>query len=743
MNKYFIQIVILVFVSCIKLQGQTTELKYKDIFETLHDIPESEAFEILTLFQRQDPFHANTYYQLGIIAQHIAKSFDPLTDYKNLSYFTYHAKLYYGLSLKYIDEKETKKNHAHYHDVNPLDGEKKANHTQILGSLKKKISEVEEFEKKINFIRFNYFASVRNYSNSLNSFKSIVDKNSQLKNIYLTANDELITEIENIGLHFDSTIYYFDIYKQAITKFPIMNYNQSYKIDSIDTYKLDGLTKSNFLRNNIVLWDFKSWSDSVLSIINNNISQLRFDVKAEGAKIKSLSHLIELTKGYNTTYDYYTIDNKLSFRIGRYDFQPLILDIFNYQISKLNLLIGSKKPINNPKNISNESISLHNKLLFYKDLIDNKLIADKHLSSLKQNTTQFNILKYQKYIIANFRSNKGLNKYINNEPKNINKTLNNSLNNLKNILLTEKAKKHQFNDTIKSKDGNISLSILKDPLSGKKIDYYYSTSIVTDKSGYKYITGYYNTENTKAFVAKCDSMLNLKWLKKYDLSTNKKNLINNYGSHIALTGNGCISIIHTRDTIDGVANIQNWVISFSDVGKEISKNSIGPNLVPRYLIYDDINEKIIAAYKGLEFSEKGEDTDAMIVEYTDSIGRKIWETSIIFKGNLVSIIRSNEKLIVVANFTKINYKDNNITLDKSKSNAFLGMINNKGDILDIKTYQLPYSYYLTHAIKLDSETLNLLGVKSLETDLYKLKNDPKIKLFYLLLDTDGEIEYTY
>ena len=42
-----------------------------------------------------------------------------------------------------------------------------------------------------------------------------------------------------------------------------------------------------------------------------------------------------------------------------------------------------------------------------------------------------------------------------------------------------------------------------------------------------------------------------------------------------------------------------------------------------------------------------------------------------------------------------------------------------------------------------ANTLNLLGVKSSETDLYKQKNDPKIKLFYLLLDTNGNIKYKY
>ena len=330
--KYYLYTVLLILLSYINTQAQSPSLKYKDIHYELQNMSKIEAYNILREYQKQDPLHANTYYQLGIITQYLAQTFDPLTDYKNLSYFTYHANLYYGLALKYLDEKEAKKNRDLYNDVTPAEGEKKVNYTQILNSLNKKIADVKEFDTNINSIRTNYFGAVRNYSNSLNSFKDIVDKNSQLKNIYLTADSELITKIENIGTHFDSTLYYFEDYKKAIAKFPIKNYHQTYTFDSINTYMLDGLTKSNFLKNNIILWNYKIWSDSVLAVINHNISQLRYDIKSEGDKIKSVYDTIELQSQHNNNVDYYNLNNEFAFRIGRYDFQPLILNIFHVEI---------------------------------------------------------------------------------------------------------------------------------------------------------------------------------------------------------------------------------------------------------------------------------------------------------------------------------------------------------------------------------------------------------------------------
>ena len=55
-------------------------LKYKDVFETLSTQGEELAYPLLRQHQQQDPLHANTYYQLGVISQKWAKKYDPLTE---------------------------------------------------------------------------------------------------------------------------------------------------------------------------------------------------------------------------------------------------------------------------------------------------------------------------------------------------------------------------------------------------------------------------------------------------------------------------------------------------------------------------------------------------------------------------------------------------------------------------------------------------------------------------------------
>ncbi|RLD71991.1 MAG: hypothetical protein DRJ10_19010 [Bacteroidetes bacterium] len=744
MNRIIIISILFLGVFKPAINAQTSEIKYKDVFKVVSLGNEAKSYEILLQYQKQDPFHANTYYHLGKITKKWAKNYDPLTDYENLAYFTYHAKLYCNLALKYLNEKNAKKDRYYYPDLKPLEGVKRVTHQQIYQELIESKQEVEDFEKTINNIRVNYYGAVRNYNKSLTGFKAIADKNSKLKDIYLTADEKLISEIKNIAISYDSTLYFFDIYKKAIADYPIMKYNQTYTLIPIETYRLEGLTKSNFLNNKISLWNYRQWSDTVLAVINNDIKELRIDIELEGKKIDSLTNILNLDL-YTGNYDYYNLDEKLAYRIGRFDFQPLILDLFNYKASKLNLVIDSKKPINNPANINDSTMVFRNKLAFYKTLIEKKQQSDANLITLKNNITPFNILKYEDYLSTNINGKRGLSDCVDHEPENIKKILDASMQNLKKIIATEELSDILNRKKIAQKDGDIPLSILFSELSGEGYDSYYTSSKILDNNGDKYITGYYvqSDKNTQAFVAKCDSLLNLAWIQKIDYSPNKKNLINNFGTFINLTEKGCITTIHTRDTTGGKLLIQNWLVRLDADGKTVSKDSIGPNLVPRIMVFDDINQKVISVYKGAELNKFTSNMDTLIVEYADSSGQSIWQTPLVINGDIVNVLRSNDKVILAANYTELFYNGELKKPQNSKAGAMLAIFNNEGSIINIKTYSESYPFYMTHAVKLDSETINLVGVKTDSKDLFDVINNSKIQVYYNLIDTKGEINYKY
>lgn len=735
MNKLCFLILLFCLINLSGSFAQTETFKYKDVFNTVVNDSEEKSYELLQKHQKQDPYHINTYYQLGRIAQKWIMDYDPLTDYDNFSFFAYHANLYYSLCKNYLDEKESRKNADLYQDVKPAEGNKKVEHQQIVDDLDQKIATVKTTVEKVNKIREYYFSSVRNYSKSLNGFTAIVEKNAKLKDIYLTADEKLKTDIKEIGLHFDSTLYYFNKYKEALADFPIKNYNQEVSLKNIETYRLEGLIKSNFLKNQIALWDYKSWSTQVLSVIDSDINTLRYEIDAENKKIESLTHVIELTTSFTNAYGYYQLDEKLAYRIGRFDFQPLILDLFDYKVSKLNFLIDSRKQANNPNNFN---LNERNKLLFYKELVERKQETDRLIQTLEQKATEFNMQKYSAFITSNYKNALGLNTYITSEPEKLETTLNRSMEHLKLWLVANDSIRKNNPQTIALKNGKISLNQPDDALTGDSIDVYYTSTVKETAKGNRYIAGYYHPKgkNARAFVALCDSLYQLSWIKEFDFS-DKKTKLQNYACELSVYDSGCVVAIHSRDTAQTPRLVKNTLLKLNSHGKELEKHETKELRVPRKIYYDDINTTLLVMYKGTRLSEKSPQPDTMVVQQLDSLGTGLWQTALVFDGMPVAMLRSNEKFLITGTFSNLFSDLKQVNLPLGRQASFMAFLNPQGKLEQLEIYNEDYSYHLMDAVKIDSETISLVGLRDSE------QANGKPKVYFHLLNPSGKTIYKY
>lgn len=737
MNKILILSIVALFCWGNSMQAQAV-LKYKDVFEVVQNSSYDQSFDILSQYQKQDPYFANAYYHLSRIAFIWAQDFDPVVNFSDLGYFTYHANLYLTLCQKYFDDKEAKKNWELYNDVKPTVEGKRVEYEVLLNEINSRLKKIKEYNELMIQTKDNYFNAIRNYNYCLSHFQELVENNGKLKDIYLTATPELIDVIGEIGQHFDSTLIYLQKYRELAKDSRFDKHSVEYKLLPVETYRLEGLVKTNFLEENITLWDFKKWSDDVIKIINNDIKNLRADIDKESDKVKSLTNFVEITADASSKFEHYQLDRNLAFRIGRFDFKPLILDIINYNIIKLNLSIDIKNPINTGA----EKVELKLRLLFYKELATEKKQADSLINELKTDATAFNILKYQDYITANYKDGKGLQNFIAKEPAGLDKWLDAAMLNLKNTLIDDYNLRSKNSHVVKTTKGEISLAVLYDELNDKQKDKYIVTSVVQNADADNYFCGYINpsNKNTKAFVAKCDSLYSLKWIKEYDFSA-KNTKANNYACSVAVTEDGCAAVVHTRDTVGETVLMTNHVVKFNELGKEISKKESGQSSVPRIFIYDDLNAKIITAYKGTSLSKVSNTADSLFVEFADSVGNSIWRSSIEITGDLVELIRSNENILLLGNYIEMKDAPNSGKVS-NKINAFMVTIDNMGNMDEPVTFDEEYSFRICNAVKLDSETLNLLGFKTSEASCEKAlqKNDD---LFYQIVNIKGGAIFKY
>jgi hypothetical protein len=247
----------------------------------------------------------------------------------------------------------------------------------------------------------------------------------------------------------------------------------------------------------------------------------------------------------------------------------------------------------------------------------------------------------------------------------------------------------------------------------------------------------------KAFVAKSDTLLKIKWIKMLDFSTDDKPGLNNYGMVVENTDNGCIVLIHSSNANAESEISFSHLIRFNENGEKLLNKEINTSLVPRHLIFDDINEISVIAFHGKSINYDESSLDEMIINLADSSGTNIWSTKITFQGNIVDIIKTNENFLVIGNFSKIiNTANQIIEITNNNKNAFAAFINKAGQIEDLKIFNSGISYYLIDAVKINSEVVNLLGFKDINENISHTKNK-NIKIAYILVDIRGNQLYSY
>jgi len=258
------RIIILVFLSIlISVQGfGKKSLKYDDIYDVVLSGDKDKAYTLLLAFQKQEPEFANTYFQLALIARDWTKEFNPFTEFAYTKQFIYNTKLYFGLAKLKLKE-EKKRNRDLYENAGIIPVGKKLKIEDIDLYINAQIDSMVVYEENITKIINNFNKSSDSYNKCVDIFMNINTEYSKIKNIYLASDESTLKKLNDLEMFYDSTLIYFHNYKKAIKKYPIKGYNQEYTLKQIITYRLNGLTNSNFLKESFYLWDYKTWVKEV------------------------------------------------------------------------------------------------------------------------------------------------------------------------------------------------------------------------------------------------------------------------------------------------------------------------------------------------------------------------------------------------------------------------------------------------------------------------------------------------
>ena len=738
-KKYFILIfivsVILVFKTDLTAQRN---LKYKDVFKTVLEKSREEAYSTLLIYQKQNPYFPNTYFQLGLIAQYWSKEYDALTNIRDVKLFIYNTNLYFGLAKGNLTEKDVRKNAEYYKNVKPLSEIEKPSFEDVQFFINERMEQNKEYERNVNIVT-NYFnKSIEHYNRCTQTFKEINEANLKIKDIYLTADDDFLQKLSALENSFDSTIFYLQNYQTAIKNYPIKDYNQKYKLFPIETYRLQGLTSSNFLNDEIHLWDYGSWTKKVRNVLNNEITPLRKNIIDANNKLdKSISD-IQNSKVYKADFNKYVVDERLINLIRKFDYKSMLIALFKYKLAKQDFLALSKAPLNDTGDTSN-SYSLLQRSRYYNELIKNKKPVDSLRLDFEQRINPYDVNKYKQFFEDNFGGESGLISYIQNEKNFLDNVLQNALGSFKTFILRDLLHIYSIVD-LPYKNTTIRLKIENKNFDQAKENEYIITAADKDNQGNYYAAGYIKQRNpgVSAFVLKTNKLQSIEWLKIYPVSPSS----DDYGSFIQTTENGCkVLITSVKDD-----QIKNRIFSLDKSGKLSGKKEISVALIPRYFNYDEINENYLIAFKGMTIDPFESLSDNLVInKYNGNNLSEEWTSVLNIKGNLVDIVKMNQSYYVFANFTKYAAGSKIISgkagVEKEQTNAILFVLNQTGEIDQTVPYYNEKPYFIVKAFKISSNTINLFGFQQPLISVRAARKSSFQQPVYLLINTKGEIYY--
>lgn len=303
------------------------------------------VFPILYDFFKYNNDHPATNIQLALIFEERYMNAHPISDYESAIANADRAKLLFGRSKELIDDKETRRNAWYYPNFTSQfkrNGKPEVEFDSVRIIFENGLIEADSFLTHMPPIHTNFMKMVEQYDLATKNFVRINGDYNSLKDVYLLFDDELERRFDLVKNSYDSTLYYFKKYQEAAEQYPPFDLEQEISINQIKTYRLDGLViQTDFLVDDIGLWDYGTWVDQVKKVIDTEINLLRTDIE----KIeKKLDESFAKMKNWvpNDSIDLDPIEKKSIYKIRKYDLNSPVANVFQYKDDKLDLINEQK-----------------------------------------------------------------------------------------------------------------------------------------------------------------------------------------------------------------------------------------------------------------------------------------------------------------------------------------------------------------------------------------------------------------
>lgn len=272
MKRYFF--ISMFYFACLSVIAQE---KYSVVLEQSKQLSPYEAIYLLTEYQSWKPELPAVYYEIGNRCYDLLPTRDALHNYEELTTLLYQSRLFYGNCLHFA--KDQKLPGWQYAEI--AGDAKRIEYAQLEQYIRPRLAEIKRQQIACDSIHNSFVRMAERYNNCQTIFADFLTRYTREKTAHLQLQPEERAMLVRLQQTADSLEKDIETYQQALTLQTIEGYNPTFRKEEVVLYRLDGLTHTDFLQNDIALWDYSQWVSSFLDEQVNVYERLYADVAKE------------------------------------------------------------------------------------------------------------------------------------------------------------------------------------------------------------------------------------------------------------------------------------------------------------------------------------------------------------------------------------------------------------------------------------------------------------------------------
>lgn len=206
-------------------------------------------------YQSKHPTDPLSYFRLGNIYYDLYHSEHPIRHYTELLTDLYNVRLFYGNFLYYLQDQSIR--HEEY-QVYPHSG-KNITHDELTEEVRRRMRETEMVKEQATELYQSYYTLCNRYERCRLLYTHFAEMYPREKNAHLLLNDSSMSVLTQLMQLSDSVHADIVRYEQTLHNYPIAHYHPLFRWQEIRLYRVDGLTRTDFLQDDIALWNYGEW----------------------------------------------------------------------------------------------------------------------------------------------------------------------------------------------------------------------------------------------------------------------------------------------------------------------------------------------------------------------------------------------------------------------------------------------------------------------------------------------------